>query len=183
MLIGITTQASTMKKFFALCFFALFFCGAYAQSIGRDVIASAGDFYTSPVGSLSWTLGETVIETVENGSVNVILTQGFQQSDERDFPIGIRPIPVSSVFVNLYPNPTIQSIRMDIKYDNTSRIKIELVDMLGRVLNTDNLDVLKGQVSNYQLDVSSLAAGMYMFRLTTLSGNLLNSYKFQKTGI
>ena len=71
---------------------------------------------------------------------------------------------------------------MDVKYDNNSRIKIELVDMLGRILNSDNLNVQKGQVSNYQLDVSSLASGMYMFRLTS-KGNLLNSYKFQKAGL
>ncbi|MDZ4846548.1 MAG: T9SS type A sorting domain-containing protein [Chitinophagales bacterium] len=171
-----------MKTLYSLAFSLLLFFAANAQSISRDVIASAGDYFTSPVGSLSWTLGETVIETVENGSINVILTQGFQQSDERDFPIGIRQIPVSDVFVSLYPNPTIQSIHMDVKYDNTSRIQIELVDMLGRVLNSDNLDVLKGQVSNYQLDVSSLASGMYLFRLTS-NGNLLNSYKFQKAGM
>lgn len=148
-------------------------------SISRDVIASAGDYYTSPVGSLSWTLGETVIETVENGSINLILTQGFQQAD--DIGVGIWELPKSNVFVNLYPNPTVQAIRMEVKYDKTSRIQIELVDMLGRVLNSDNLDVMNGQVSNYQLDVSSLASGMYMFRLTS-NGNLLNAYKFQKAG-
>lgn len=169
-----------MKTFYSLAFSLLLFFAANAQSISRDVIASAGDYYTSSVGSLSWTLGETVIETVENGSINVILTQGFQQPDE--LTVGIRQIPVSNVFVSLYPNPTIQSIRMDVKYDKNSRIQIELVDMLGRILNSDNLDVLKGQVSNYQLDVSALASGMYMFRLTS-NGNLLNSYKFQKAGL
>lgn len=172
-----------MKYFNFLIICVMTSAAANGQSISRDVIASAGDFYSSTAGSLSWTLGETVIETVENGSVNVILTQGFQQPDERDFPIGIRQIPVNSVFVNLYPNPTVQFVRLDVKYDNTSRIKIELVDMLGRVLNSDNLDVMKGQSSNYQLDVSSLAAGMYMFRLTTSKGNLLHSCKFQKAGI
>ncbi len=173
-----------MKKFCSLCFSLIIFLtvGAQTPSISRDVIASAGDYFTSPVGSLSWTLGETVIETVENGSINVILTQGFQQPDEIDDTVGIWELPRSNVFVSLYPNPTIQSIRMDVKYDNSSRIKIELVDMLGRILNSDNLDVLKGQVSNYQLDVSSLSSGMYLFRLTS-NGNLLNSYKFQKAGL
>lgn len=169
------------RMFRLLPILLLFHFAASAQnaSISRDVIATAGDFFTSAAGSLSWTLGETVIETVENGSINVILTQGFQQSDERDFPIGIRELYANNVFVNLYPNPAVESVRMDVKFDKNSRIKIELVDMLGRVLNSDRLDLMKGQLSNYQLDVSALASGMYLFRLTD-NGNLLNAYKFQK---
>jgi len=172
-----------MKQILTFPAAMLFFTVAFSQSpsIDRFVIATAGEYYTSPVGSLSWTLGETVIETVENSSINVILTQGFQQPDE--LSVGIRPVAVSNVFVNLYPNPTAQFIRMDIKYDQTARIKIELVDMLGRILNSENIDVQKGQLSNYRMDVSALASGMYMFRLTSANGKLLNSCKFQKAGM
>lgn len=168
-----------MKKTCTLLFVSAIVVAAQAQSLTREVIASSGGYSVSSVGSLSWTLGETVVETVENPSINLILTQGFQQPDELDDDVSIWELPKSNVFVSLYPNPTIQSIRMDLQYDNTSRITIELIDMLGRVLNTDNLDVLKGQMSNYQLDVSTLSAGMYMFRLTS-EGRQLNSYKFQK---
>ena len=85
------------------------------------------------------------------------------------------------IFMNLYPNPTTSFVKLDFKYDASANIQLELVDMLGRVLHSDELDVVKGQMSNYQLDLSSLSAGMYMFRLTS-SGQLLNSYKFQKAG-
>jgi hypothetical protein len=43
----------------------------------QQVISTAGDYYQDENMSLSWTLGETVIETFEND--NIVLTQGFQQ--------------------------------------------------------------------------------------------------------
>lgn len=169
-----------MKNLTILSLFACLSIGMNAQSLSPQVIASGGDFFQAGGVSLSWTLGEPVVETVSNGAVNIILTQGFQQPE--DFTIGIRSIVAADVFVNLYPNPTAQSIRMDLKYGENSRLKIELIDVLGRVLNSDNLEVTKNLVSNYQLDVSALSAGMYMFRLTD-NGKLLNTYKFQKVGL
>lgn len=43
----------------------------------QEVVATAGGFFESDNLSLSWTLGETVVETFETD--NFILTQGFQQ--------------------------------------------------------------------------------------------------------
>jgi len=48
-----------------------------SQSIEREVVASSGDYYEGANISLSWTLGEIVVETYDNGTN--ILTQGFQQ--------------------------------------------------------------------------------------------------------
>lgn len=53
--------------------------GGRSQSLDRSVLASAGEYYSSPVASLSWTLGEIATETYT--SANVHLTQGFQQPD------------------------------------------------------------------------------------------------------
>ncbi|MCF8370293.1 MAG: T9SS type A sorting domain-containing protein [Bacteroidales bacterium] len=57
--------------------FLLFF-NANGQSVSPNVVAGSGDFYESANASISWTLGETVIKTLEGQ--NAILTQGFQQS-------------------------------------------------------------------------------------------------------
>ncbi len=172
-----------MKKLATLVFLTAFFIKVSGQSpsFSREVIAAGGDFFVSPAGSLSWTLGETVIETFENNSINIILTQGFQQPDEfvKNDTTGLWELPASNIMLKLYPNPTMHFVRMDLRYDANSKLKIELVDMLGRVINSDNLEVRKDQSSDYQLDVSSLSAGMYMFRITD-KGQILNNYKFQK---
>jgi hypothetical protein len=53
--------------------FFVFSLNAYAQ----QVIASAGGYYEGDNISISWTLGETVVETFQGA--DIILTQGFQQ--------------------------------------------------------------------------------------------------------
>ena len=51
-------------------------------AVNLEVISSAGGYFPAPVGSnitLSWTLGEPVIETFAPNGSSIILTQGFQQ--------------------------------------------------------------------------------------------------------
>ena len=65
-----------MKKI--LCFlFAASILIFSSNSNAQQVIASAGGYYEGNGISLSWTLGEPVIETFEGNGI--ILTQGFQQ--------------------------------------------------------------------------------------------------------
>jgi hypothetical protein len=50
------------------------------KTSAQQVITSSGNYYTNSQGSLSVTVGEAVVNTVNNTSINLILTQGFQQS-------------------------------------------------------------------------------------------------------
>jgi hypothetical protein len=56
---------------------ALFITPVCAQSLSPSVIASAGSSFTSAQFSMDYTLGETFVTTLSNGSN--ILTQGFHQ--------------------------------------------------------------------------------------------------------
>lgn len=51
----------------------------FNQSLSRELISTTGNFFTNGSINISWSLGETVTETVT--TPNVILTQGFQQPD------------------------------------------------------------------------------------------------------
>lgn len=72
----------------------------------QEVIASGGDYFETANGSISFTIGEVVIETIENGEN--CLTQGFQQSTLSIFA-GIDENPVEEPKgkrMIVYPNPT-----------------------------------------------------------------------------
>ncbi len=68
-----------MIKSIQLCL--LLFIGIYSrgQMLGRTVIGSQGDFFSSPLVSVAWTVGEVMSETYAPS--NYFLTQGFQQPD------------------------------------------------------------------------------------------------------
>jgi hypothetical protein len=164
-----------MKKtffVFALCASALF---TQAQSLSPQVIASAGDYYDNGTISLSWTLGEPAVETYT--SANLILTQGFQQPEL--LTVGIKNTKKENLFANLYPNPTFKTIKLDLKYSNSSTLNVQLMNTLGQIIKTENFDVVKNQLNNYQLDLDGLSAGMYQIRLTD-NGKLVETYKIQK---
>jgi hypothetical protein len=64
---------SKVRILFVILCIQLHFAGAKAQ----QAVSSAGTYFENESGSISWTLGEVVIETLSAGET--ILTQGFQQ--------------------------------------------------------------------------------------------------------
>ncbi len=70
-----------MKRIFTFILSFGFLLGVMAQNVDQFVISSGGN-HSTDVGSgisLSWTIGETVIATLDSGSGGPILTQGFHQ--------------------------------------------------------------------------------------------------------
>ncbi|MCB0810769.1 MAG: hypothetical protein KDB96_15940, partial [Flavobacteriales bacterium] len=59
-----------------------------AQSLSPTVIASAGGTGTAGGVTLSWTVGETAVQTLDNGTN--ILTQGFHQADPVKVKLNVR---------------------------------------------------------------------------------------------
>ena len=117
-------------KFYAITFAFLFLpFYAQSQSIEREVVASTGDFVQNTEGSLSFTVGESVIVLGNSGTY--FLTQGFQQ------PPTAAPIPVefgdffakkqnTSVLLNWFTFTERNSLRFDIErsFDANSFSKI-----------------------------------------------------------
>ena len=53
-----------------------------SQTTTPNVVSTSGGFYANSTASLSVTVGElTSVSTVSNASINLILTQGFQQNN------------------------------------------------------------------------------------------------------
>jgi uncharacterized repeat protein (TIGR02543 family) len=70
-----------MKKLTFTLGLMLFVFASFSQTNDLQVISSAGDYFVGTEITLSWTLGETVIETFINEEAGIMLTQGFQQGD------------------------------------------------------------------------------------------------------
>ena len=70
-----------MKKLFTLILSLGFLAGVIAQNVDQFVISGGGNYATDTGSgiSLSWTIGETVIATLDNEGNGPILTQGFHQ--------------------------------------------------------------------------------------------------------
>ena len=118
-----------MKKF------TLFFCliSAFSFSLNaQEVISTTGDFDENTSASLSWTIGEVLIETYTGSS---ILTQGFHQTN----------LSASSIFENetldfsikIYPNPTPD--RINLLSESYEDLSFQVFDYSGKLLKEDKI--------------------------------------------
>ena len=86
------------KCLFVVFSFSCFF--SFAQSNNQQVISSIGTSYSNNEYIMEFTLGETVISTIENGN---ILTQGFHQTTLKIISV----FELLDINLKLYPNPII----------------------------------------------------------------------------
>jgi len=115
-----------MKHYFLILLIAL--CSASLQA--QEVVTTAGSYGETTSGSLSWTVGEPVIETITDGTNS--LTQGFQQS--KLTVTTINDLKVSGIELSVYPNPTNSFLSIEVKTDKQRDLLLSLFDINGRLI-------------------------------------------------
>jgi len=155
----------------------LFWClpgfqGAFAQSIARSVVGSAGDTQTHPdFGSLHWTVGEPVVETIQQSPVR--LTQGFHQT-YYDLVVEVEDGPKKPNWaVKLYPNPTTELVTLETTY--TGNLHVAIVNLNGQALYTQ--EISGGGVNTF--DLKDHPAGTYLLSLRD-AGQNIQTFKILK---
>ena len=128
----------------AMIAFLLSGFAVYAQ----EVVSTAGSYGETTSGSLSWTVGEPVIETITDGTNT--LTQGFQQS--KLTVTAISDLKVPGIELSVYPNPTSSFLSIEIKSDKQRNFMLNLFDLSGKLIlqkkMTGNKQTIKMQ--NYK---------------------------------
>ncbi len=112
-----------MRKTILIISLMMFIGSIQAQSIEREVIASSG----METEQLSWTVGETVVGTHEQGTV--VLTQGYQQGY---YSITQKIEETAVDFdIEVYPNPVREKLFVKIPYSEKS-YSLEMYDITGQ---------------------------------------------------
>ncbi len=162
-----------MKKVFIVMFIC--FQGLYAlgQEISSYVVASAGESVEKDGISISWTLGELAIETLEGD--NLILTQGFQQGYFEITSIGE---PLSNNFdLKVYPNPASEYIIVELQSNEIKDGTIQLYDMNGRIVYHEKFNLTEG---TNRIDLTDLNSSQYILKVSDAQGKVLQTFKLIK---
>jgi hypothetical protein len=163
-----------MKKFALLIFSILFSIAAFSQTLAPTVYASAGDYFVGSNGSLSWTLGEAVIETFSNDGNT--LTQGFQQSTYQVVAIEDMKDVTYDVFV--YPIPASDFLNIDISSsDKTVNLKMELFDVNGNKIFEKNIE---SSTFHENVILSKYNTNMFMLKITNMNNQSVKTFKIVK---
>lgn len=138
------------------------FCAAQTYSLCNQVIASTGRSVVKQGNTWAYTVGEPVVSTFIDQSVNRVLTQGFHQPDLCLYVSTNETSELADWDVLLYPNPTADLLNIQFSAEKGGVLNASVVDLLGHVLISDlHLDTPSGNV----LDCSNWQPGIYLLRL------------------
>ena len=147
-----------------LCF--LFFLPVLAlPSFGQSLMSNGGGYHTNSNGSLTFSIGEPVIQTFSAG--NYILSQGFNQT--RLIITGIDEIKASSD-IRAWPNPTNQFLVLD--HGRSEAGHALLLDASGKQVSDFPLS---GQTNT--IDMRSFANGAYILKVLDKKNKDLQSFR------
>ena len=109
------------------------------------------------------------INYAENKLYAATFGRGVWQNDlleEMVISTGLDAIdPFKGVDVDLYPNPNNGEFTLTIKGFDGENLKMDIIDVMGRIVRTDQLVFNNGNLSNnYDLD---LPDGMYFLKVST----------------
>jgi hypothetical protein len=123
------------------------------------------------VRSYQWlTRGEKIPYLEVSGSViggNFVPTQARYRDKVRSF-VGIKEESIS-LAISVFPNPSLGQLTI-ITPKNNGTIKAEIVDLQGKTVFSKDLSSNLEIANQYQLNVSSLAKGLYVLNLSNESG-------------
>ncbi|MCD6013881.1 MAG: Secretion system C-terminal sorting domain [Flavipsychrobacter sp.] len=147
-----------------------------AQSLERQVIGSAGVFESTSAGSLSYTVGECVTNTMSASSV--ILTQGFQQPPFST--VSVKKIIHENTDIKVYPNPVTDVVYVAISPPGNGNFSVVVWDTHGRLLQVPAaVEYAKNQAS-ITLDLSTYAPGIYLVSVLQNNGTYIKNIKLSK---
>lgn len=144
---------------------------ARGQTLEPTVLSTAGTDAGTANAQLSWTVGETMIESYSAGSN--VLTQGFHQTN---LVIIGREEPMPEFQVDVFPVPFQDQLNIRIG-EHLQSVEVSIYDVRAkRVLPAWELS---GN-GTHNLDVTDISAGMYFLNVQHPDGTLIQSFKIQK---
>ncbi|NOX86833.1 MAG: hypothetical protein GXO86_12865 [Chlorobi bacterium] len=124
----------------------------------QQVVSTGGDYFETNNGSISFTIGEVVIETIENG--DNCLTQGFQQSTLNVFTI-LDEKPTGKRWI-VYPNPTNDYVKLRIP--DYEGLRYQLCTYRGKIIK-------EGKIENTETLFSFIDYPLAAFLIRVIDNN------------
>tara|TARA_B110000285_G_C14933875_1_gene518609 strand:+ start:371 stop:856 length:486 start_codon:yes stop_codon:yes gene_type:complete len=139
----------------------------YAQ---EAVLAGGGD--ASGTGSLSYSIGQVfyITNTGSDGTVG----QGVQQAYEISSTLGIEAYEAITLDLEIYPNPTVDYLTLDVKDFKFAELDYVLFDMRGKMLMKNDINQNKTTI-----EMMDLPKSMYFLKVSD-GTNIVKTFKIIK---
>lgn len=116
-----------------LCTFAIY--GLTAQTIDKQVIASAGSTFDTGSTKLTMTIGEPIIGNVNN---TVTMDQGFLAAATSNSTLSVEDELLDKA-IKVYPNPVTENLNIDLS-NLTGSITANIYNISGKLVKKEKLN-------------------------------------------
>ena len=138
---------------------------------GQEIISSSGNNHTNSNGSISYTVGEPVVETYRSN--NVIITQGFNQTC---FTITkINEFTGLDYEIEIYPNPSEEFVILTTDIEDKSGLRYLIYNLNGILLMQDQVQDTETFVSFH-----NMPTGGYILKINK-DNKEIRSFRIVKT--
>jgi hypothetical protein len=122
----------------------------------QNVVTTAGSSFSSTTGSISFTIGESIAQTMTSG--DKVITMGFQQPN-----ITVSIINEQKYLgydISAYPNPVSDELKLKLSRDGLKNLEYFLTDMNGKT-------ILHGKVNGTLTTIyfNQLPSGFYILKV------------------
>jgi len=122
----------------------------------QEVVTSTGGYGATTGAKVTWTVGETITETII--SSGVILTQGFNQG--KLVITAIKDPETNGLSLKVFPNPASDMVTISSGSAGMENLRYILVDINGKILKNNKLLLPESQFS-----VSDLKPAIYFLKI------------------
>jgi hypothetical protein len=140
-------------------------------SFCQELVSGQGESYSNASGTIDFSIGEPIISSGQDGTVGI--TQGFHQTKLTVEIIHIEE--ETTIQMSLYPNPTINSITLNIG-SLDENLTFSLIDLNGKQLL--NREIHSNTV---KVDFSKYAVGSYLLHVSNNKKQVIKSFQILKT--
>ena len=123
--------------------------------LAQQVVGTAGSTLSNVNGSISYTIGEGVAQTLTKGDKTI--TQGFHQTSMGTMVSEMEDLDFS---IYIFPNPTSDMLTLKLTKENVAGLQYLIFDINGKLISQKNLESAETNVH-----VGQLPEGFYIIKV------------------
>jgi hypothetical protein len=137
----------------------------------QESITSCGGDASGSGGYVAYSIGQVIY--TNNNSANGSVAQGVQHAYEI-YSVGINETELN-IYVNIFPNPTLDNLTLQINDFNNEKLSFELFDTQGKLLMKEQILAKKTQ-----LNTNNLPRASYFVNIINQENQKVHSFKIIK---
>jgi Secretion system C-terminal sorting domain len=141
------------------------------QLHAQETVATSGGNATGSNGNVSYTLGQTFFVT-QSGTTGTV-AQGVHQPFEIQTVLGMDNFNIN-LLLSVFPNPTTNSLQLDIKELDLNNLKYQMYDLTGKLIYNEKI-----VAESTTIKMEQLQAAIYVLKVVD-NNKELKTFKIVK---